>query len=108
MKTKGISDEARKLHSALMQHGVVSEIEKWDQHKHIDISIDSAGLYIEIDGDDHYTNANTIMRDLKRDYFSNEEGFDTLHFPNYIINKNLDEVAEALSVVVLARQRQDV
>jgi len=85
MKTNGISNQARMLHSVLTQRGIEVEIEKWDHHKHIDLSIESAGLYIEIDGDHHYTKADTIMRDLKRDYFSNEEGYDTLHFPNHII-----------------------
>ena len=103
MKTNGISDQARKLHSALIQRGVESEIEKWDQHKHIDISIESAKLYIEIDGDRHYTDAETIMRDLKRDYFSNEEGYDTIHIPNTAVDTRLDEVAQALTEVSKAR-----
>lgn len=74
-------------------------------HKHIDISIDNAGLYIETDGDDHYTNAETIFRDLKRDYFSNEDGYDTLHFPNFIIEKNIDAVADALCEVINMRRK---
>ncbi len=104
MKTNGISGQARMLHSALTQRGIEAEIEKWDKHKHIDISIDSAGLYIEIDGDDHYTNPDTILRDLKRDYFSNEDGYDTLHFPNHIIDKHIDAVADALVEVVENRE----
>lgn len=87
------------LHSALLQRGVKADIEKWDSHKHIDLSIESAGLYIEIDGDDHYTNSETILRDLKRDYFSNEDGYDTLHFPNHIITNQIDAVADALAEV---------
>jgi len=104
MKTNGISDQARKLHSALIQRGITVEIEKWDEHKHIDLSIEAAGLYIEIDGDDHYTNAETIQRDLKRDYFSNEDGYDTLHFPNYIIDKDIDAVADAIAEVAKSRE----
>lgn len=106
MKTNGISDQARKLHSALLQRGVEVEIEKWDEHKHIDISIEEAGLYIEIDGDDHYTDADTIMRDLKRDYFSNEEGYDTIHIPNFIIDEQIDAVADALCEVVNIRSHK--
>ncbi|MCA9397794.1 DUF559 domain-containing protein [candidate division WWE3 bacterium] len=104
MKTNGISDQARKLHSALVQRGIEADIEKWDEHKHIDLSIESAGLYIEIDGDNHYTNADTILRDLKRDYFSNEDGYDTLHFPNHIIESQIDAVADALVEVVKKRK----
>ena len=105
MKTNGISDQARKLHSALLQRRIVCEIEKWDNHKHIDISIESAVLYIEIDGDKHYTDADTIMRDLKRDHFSNEEDYDTLHIPNFIIDTKLNEVADAIAEVVLDRTK---
>ena len=105
MKTNGISSIARNLHSALMQRGVETEIEKWDLHKHIDLSIESAGLYIEIDGPDHYLNPDTIMRDLKRDYFSNEDDYDTLHFPNMIVEENLDGVADALAEVVRQRNK---
>jgi len=50
MKTNGISKQARMLHSALIQRGIEADIEKWDEHKHIDISIDSAGLYL-VNGD---------------------------------------------------------
>ncbi len=103
MKTNGISDQVRKLHSALIQRGVDVEIEKWDEHKHIDLSIEPAGLYIEIDGDAHYTDSDTISRDLKRDYFSNEAGYDTLHIPNYIIDKSINEVADAITTVARSR-----
>lgn len=103
MKTQGISDTARILHSALVQRGLNVEIEKWDNHKHIDLSIDSAGLYIEIDGDAHYTDAATILRDLKRDYYSTEDDFDTIHIPNAAIQGHMDEVADALTEVALNR-----
>lgn len=99
MKTNGVSEQARLLHSALLQLGVDAEIEKWDDHKHIDLSIESAGLYIEIDGDNHYTDSDTIMRDFKRDYFSNEDGYDTIHIPNFIIETKLNEVAKAIAEV---------
>jgi len=103
MKTHGISNQARVLHSALVQRGVEAEIEKWDEHKHIDISVEKAGLYIEVDGDDHYTNPETLMRDLRRDYYSEESDFDTLHIPNFIIDKDVNGVADALVEVVRMR-----
>jgi len=36
---------------------------------------------------------------LERDYFSNEGGYDTLHFPNHIIDSQLDKVADAIAEV---------
>jgi very-short-patch-repair endonuclease len=103
MKTNGISDHARKLHSALVQRGVDAEIEKWDGHKHIDLSVQSARLYIEIDGIHHYIDASTILRDLERDYFSTEDDFDTIHIPNQVLDSHLNEVADALAEVVKTR-----
>lgn len=103
MKTKGIADQARKLHSALMQREIDAEIEKWDEHKHIDLSIEWARLYIEIDGDDHYTNANRIISDLKRDHYSESDGYDTVHIPNAIVDKKIDAVADALAEVARSR-----
>jgi len=106
MKVTGISDQARKLHSALLQRGVEADIEKWDGHKHIDVSLDDAALYLEIDGDHHYTDSDTILRDLKRDYFSSDEGFGTIHIPNDMIDTHLDKVADALVKVVRVRKSE--
>lgn len=106
MKTNGISEEARLLHSALAQRGVPAEIEKFDGHKHIDIAIVAAGLNIEIDGDHHYTDPETMMADLTRNYFSEEKGFDTIRIPNHVIQEQLDKVADAISVVAHARHKQ--
>lgn len=103
MKTRGISKQARLLHSALLQRGIEAEIEKWDEHKHIDLSIESAALYIEIDGDNHYTDPDTIMRDLRRDFYSEQEGYDTMRVPNQLVDRDLDALAAALAEVTRRR-----
>jgi very-short-patch-repair endonuclease len=104
MKTKGISDQARLLHSALLQRGIEAEIEKFDGYKHIDIAIVSAKLNIEVDGIHHFTDADAIIADLRREYFSEEKGYDTIHIPNQAIDTHLDEVADAIVGVTERRK----
>lgn len=103
MKTTGISDEARLLHSALIQRGLHAELEKYDGYKHIDMAIVAAGLNIEVDGDTHYTDPETIKADLTRNFYSEEKGFDTIRIPNQVIREHLDQVADAIATV--ARER---
>ena len=103
MKTKGIGEQARVLHAALVKRGVDAEIEKYDGHKHIDIAIVSAKLNIEVDGMRHYTDPDQIETDLKREYYSEEKGYDTIHIPNLAVEHHLDGVADAIMEVVKRR-----
>jgi len=103
MKINGISDQARKLHSALIQRGVNAEIEKYDGHKHIDLAVVKAKLNIEIDEDRHYLTTSQIETDLARDNYSTEEGYDTFRVPARILEEKLDEVADAIVKVVAGR-----
>jgi very-short-patch-repair endonuclease len=103
MKTRGVSEQARLLHSALLQRNVDAEIEKWDGHKHIDIAIVPAKLDIEVDGDEHYTNVDRLEADLRREYYSEEKGYDTIHIPNLVVEHHLDAVADAIAELVQRR-----
>ena len=103
MKNKGISTQARILHSALLQKNITVEIEKWDTHKHIDLSVDEAKFYIEIDGDSHYTDSTKILTDLKRDNYSTKDGYDTFRIPNHTIDNQLEKVVTALIKVIKER-----
>lgn len=93
------SRQAKQLYEALKDRKIKCEKEKWDKHKHIDISIDDARIYIEVDGDYHYTSSTQIKKDLVRDYYSAEEGFRTIHVPNRLIDDKLDEVADAIAQI---------
>ncbi|MEI7688565.1 MAG: hypothetical protein WCI91_00040 [Candidatus Nomurabacteria bacterium] len=68
------------LRKALQKLGirVLSEV----NDKHIDLSIPSAKINIEIDGSQHLTDAYQIMSDLRRSHFSVLDGYDTIHIPN--------------------------
>ncbi|OGY90281.1 MAG: hypothetical protein A2677_01420 [Candidatus Komeilibacteria bacterium RIFCSPHIGHO2_01_FULL_52_14] len=96
--------EVTSLVKALENKGIKVECEYWDGHKHIDIGILSAKIYIEIDGLQHYTNADQIKRDFKRDHFSDGDDFRTIHIPNELIKEHLEKIADAISQVVVERQ----
>ncbi|MCD4761934.1 endonuclease domain-containing protein [bacterium] len=97
------SDEAKKLYRALNDrfHEASSDesddqiratLEWWDEHKHVDMCIKEAKLYIEVDGPRHKFSRKQIKTDHNRDRYSSEEGYKTLRFTNKKINENLEEV----------------
>ena len=91
---------ARLLYVALASRGIESITEYFDGHKHIDIAILPARLYIEVDGVQHLNNPEQIITDFKRDYYSNEGGFYTLHIHNDDIKNHLNSIADAIAEVV--------
>ena len=96
---KKSTEHTKKLYEALTKREINCEKQKWDNHKHIDLSIDEARLYIEVDGDQHYTSSTQIKKDIVRDYYSSKDGFRTIHIPNRLINDKLDNVADAIAQV---------
>ena len=78
--------EARKLGHLLKDYyNWDIEFEKNDGHKHIDIAIDKAKTYIEVDGQHHANNKMQALTDLKRDYYSLEDQFITIRIHNCLI-----------------------
>lgn len=96
---KKSTEHTKKLFDALTERGINCQKEKWDNHKHIDLSIDEARLYIEVDGDHHYTSSTQIKKDIVRDYYSLKEKFRTIHIPNRLIDDKLKNVADAIAQV---------
>lgn len=96
-KTNTPTPQAQALHDALIARGIKCELEKNDGHKHIDIAITWAKLNIEIDGIQHYTNPQQITSDYQRTYYSMKKGYKTLRYPNFVIEKYLDTVADAIA-----------
>lgn len=88
------------LVDALRKRGIQLETEHWDGFKHIDIYIPQDKIYIEIDGEPHYTKPDKIISDFNRDYFSFKEGFFTKHITNEAIERHLEEIADAIYKVV--------
>jgi very-short-patch-repair endonuclease len=92
--------QARMLYEALREKGVNAQLEYSDGHKTVDIAILDAHIYIEVDGIQHFTDPEHIMKDFKRSHFSDGDDFNTFHVTNQIIDRYLNEVVDALVKVV--------
>ncbi len=86
---------AAMLNEALNSVGVETKLEYYDKHKHIDIYIPKGKIYIEVDGPNHYTDHIQMADDFKRDAYSTEDGFHTIHIPNRIVETDAIKIARA-------------
>jgi len=84
------------LADALKARGIRVETEYWDGHKHIDVYLPDAKIFIEVDGLQHYTNPRQILADFKRDHFSDGDDVSTLRLTNQLIETHLEEIADAI------------
>jgi very-short-patch-repair endonuclease len=91
---------ALKLANALKERGIHLELEHWDGHKHVDIYVPKARIYIEVDGPLHDIKPKQLVSDFNRDYFSYKEGFFTKHITNEEIEFHLEEIANAIFSVI--------
>lgn len=95
-----VTPQVTNLYNALINRGIKCEIEAGDGHKHVDISIPWAKIDIEVDGLQHYVDPEQIKADFRRSYYSlTNDDFDTFHVPNIVIERQLEQVADALAVV---------
>jgi very-short-patch-repair endonuclease len=95
--------QVNELGEALQKRGIGVVLEHSDGHKHVDIAILSAKIFIEVDGIHHLTDPEQIIRDFKRDHFSDGDDFDTIHIPNELLKTHLDQIADAITKVVEKR-----
>jgi len=95
------SASARLLYDALKARNIDAILEYNDGHKTVDIAVLDAKLFIEVDGLQHFTNPEQIMRDFKRSHYSDGDDFRTFYVTNQIIERYLDQVADALAKVVV-------
>ena len=92
--------EALLLQAELANVGVESTLQYWDGHKHVDLFVPSAKLYIEIDGLAHWLKPTQIISDFKRDHYSDTDGFNTFRVPSYVVLTNTNELVKAISEVI--------
>lgn len=97
----GTSRETINLYYALKKNCFSPILEKFDGHKHIDIAFERPKLYIEIDGKHHHHNASQALKDLKRNIYSKQDGYHTIHIPNIAIHEKFEEVLNQISKFVL-------
>lgn len=101
-----VTPQARKLYYKLKAKGVQCVLEFCDDgRKHVDIGIKDARICIEVDGRQHYNKPKQILSDFKREHWSDEDGFSTIHIPNEKINNNeeVELIASALASVAKKR-----
>lgn len=101
---KTVTPEAIKLSKALKNLEVENTLEQYDGHKHIDIAIESAKLYIELDGMQHAFSSKQMLADDDRDKHSHQAGYTTKRIPNAWVNQNVNKLA--LNIARLADKRK--
>lgn len=101
---KTVTPEALRLSRALRDLEVEHTLEAYDGHKHVDIAIESAKLYIELDGSQHGFSSKQMLADDERDKHSLKAGYATKRIPNSGVNRNADKLA--LSIARLADKRK--
>jgi very-short-patch-repair endonuclease len=100
---KTASPQAKTLYEALIKRGINATLEYSDGHKTVDIAVLNAHIYIEVDGIQHFTDSEQIIRDFKRNHYSDGDDFNTFYVTNQIIDLYLEEVADAITRVVERR-----
>ena len=100
------TDEAKKLYETLLKVGVNAKLECGDGHKHVDICVPEAKLYIEVEGPPHFLKARQILKDFERDDYSAHDGYETFRVPNHHIDEDLYKLVGAIKKVVEARIEQ--
>ena len=103
---KTVTPESIKLSKALKDLEVEHKLETFDGHKHVDISIESAKLYIELDGSQHGLSSKQMLADDERDKHSLKEGYYTKRIPNAWVNQNPHRLANSIKTLTEKRQRE--
>lgn len=106
MPVQNMTKQVKSLYSAMIQANIQATPEYWDGHKHIDIAVLPAKLYIEVDGMQHLTDPKQILADFDREHFSDTEGYRTIHISNIVIDEHLNEVVKAISRVIELRVQE--
>jgi very-short-patch-repair endonuclease len=102
--TIGQTKYSRLLWAALKERGVESITEYSDGYKKVDLAVLPAKLYIEVDGLQHSLKTGQVIDDLKRDNYSDKDGFRTMRIPNQAIKDDLNTVADTLAQIIKSRQ----
>ncbi len=94
------------LMKALKKLKVHFRPEAYDGYKHVDLSIPSSKINIEIDGNQHLTDATQIVSDLARSGHSGKDDYATMHIPNTEIKRNVGGIASAIAEASAIREEQ--
>ena len=91
------------LYFALKRKGFEPDLEKFDGHKHVDIVFERPKLHIEVDGIQHNQSTRQALSDLKRTFYSMQDGYITIRIPNVLVRNDLNETANFIGEFILER-----
>lgn len=97
------TNEVVNLYFALKQRGFEPDLEKFDGHKHVDIVFERPKLHIEVDGIQHNQNTKQALSDLKRTFYSMQDGYLTLRIPNVLVRNELNNTVDFIIELILER-----
>ncbi len=100
MKLKQVTKETKELYKNLNEKNINCILEYSDGDKHVDICIPKFKIYIEVDDLQHCISPKQIITDFKRDSYFEQDGFDTIHIPNLVLEEHVEEIANAIVEVV--------
>jgi len=103
---KTVSPQAIKLSNALKKRGINHKLEYSDGYKHVDIAINWAKLYIELEGKQHGFSAKQMIADDERDKYSQKDGYATKRIANEWVDQNVNKLANSISVLAKKRYRE--
>jgi very-short-patch-repair endonuclease len=101
---KTVTPQALKLSRALKSYDVEHTLEYSDGHKHVDIAIPSAKLYLELDGMQHAFSPKQMIADDERDKHSLKNGYTTKRIPNAWVDKNVYKLAANIAILTKKRE----
>jgi very-short-patch-repair endonuclease len=101
---KTVTPQALRLSRALNNLDVKHDLEYDDGYKHVDIAIESAKLYLELDGTQHAFSPKQMCADDERDRHSQRDGYYTKRISNAWVDQNVDRLAASIAILVNKRQ----
>lgn len=103
---KTVTPQALKLSKALNDIDVKHILEYNDGFKHVDIAIEYAKLYLELDGSQHAFSPKQMCVDDDRDKHSLRDGYITKRIPNIWVDKDVDKLAVSIASLANKRYRE--
>ena len=73
------------------------------EYKHVDIVFERPKLHIKVDGIQHNQCTRQALSDLKRTFYSMQDGFLTIRIPNILVRNELTETVNYLVELILER-----
>ena len=101
-----ISPEAKALHRALVDLGIPAELELFDGYKTVNIAVPAANIHIEVDGSQHHSSSRQALADLKRTYYSLQQGIYTIRIPNNLVRYHLPETVDFVARIIQTNARR--